>query len=329
MSGRKSSWVLIPLSPSMAAVSRRMLSAIGCHLASSLRPGGSIVDARCHDRQGPLPRAARRARWRARWMGSKAAALLREENERTKRQAWFAIWRARGGRPWTWPFEVSPATHRRNDDVRYPRQDGPSSSSGTNSGRTRKIFWQFHCGNGDYNPSKLQLVRLDEVVGLDPTVVELAHLPSVTLLDELPLASPGPSRRNTEAPSAAREARGSLHARTLAVPSLAPGPPDGGRASVSASISGSVRRIAGVCLAPCDAFFSIATTVCGPTRSVYLRSRRARSAAPPLRPRDETPTGRRAPCQPGSSTRHRASRTSPPCVRATRNVSEIARSPTR
>jgi hypothetical protein len=37
-------------------------------------------------------------------------------------------------------------------------------------------LWQFHCGNGDYDPSKLQLVRLDEIVGLDPTVIDLAHL---------------------------------------------------------------------------------------------------------------------------------------------------------
>ena len=36
--------------------------------------------------------------------------------------------------------------------------------------------WQFHCGNGDYNPSKLQLVRLDELVALNPTLLNVAQL---------------------------------------------------------------------------------------------------------------------------------------------------------
>lgn len=37
-------------------------------------------------------------------------------------------------------------------------------------------LWQFHCGNGDYDPSKLQLVGLGEVVSLDPTIMDVAHL---------------------------------------------------------------------------------------------------------------------------------------------------------
>ena len=39
------------------------------------------------------------------------------------------------------------------------------------------IIWQFHCGNGDYSSEVMQLVRLDEILELDGTVVELADLP--------------------------------------------------------------------------------------------------------------------------------------------------------
>jgi hypothetical protein len=36
--------------------------------------------------------------------------------------------------------------------------------------------WQFHCGNDDYDFSKLQLVRLDTLIKLDPTLVDVARL---------------------------------------------------------------------------------------------------------------------------------------------------------
>ena len=39
------------------------------------------------------------------------------------------------------------------------------------------IIWQFHSGNGDYRPEVLQLVRLDEILGLDPSLRALANLP--------------------------------------------------------------------------------------------------------------------------------------------------------
>ena len=38
-------------------------------------------------------------------------------------------------------------------------------------------LWQFHCGNGDYSMDKMELVRLDTILGMDPTVIEIAHLP--------------------------------------------------------------------------------------------------------------------------------------------------------
>src|SRR5271166_4980434 len=39
------------------------------------------------------------------------------------------------------------------------------------------IIWQCHCGNGDYDPSVLRLVRFDEILRLEPRVGELARLP--------------------------------------------------------------------------------------------------------------------------------------------------------
>jgi hypothetical protein len=38
------------------------------------------------------------------------------------------------------------------------------------------VAWQFHCGNGDYDASVLQLVRLDEILGQDDRLWELADL---------------------------------------------------------------------------------------------------------------------------------------------------------
>ena len=37
-------------------------------------------------------------------------------------------------------------------------------------------LWQFHCGNGDYSMSRMQLVRLDTILALDPTIEQLAEL---------------------------------------------------------------------------------------------------------------------------------------------------------
>jgi hypothetical protein len=38
-------------------------------------------------------------------------------------------------------------------------------------------LWQFHCDNGDYSQDKLQLVRLDTILKLDPAIAEIADLP--------------------------------------------------------------------------------------------------------------------------------------------------------
>jgi hypothetical protein len=39
------------------------------------------------------------------------------------------------------------------------------------------VTWQFHCGNGDYDPAVIQLVRLDEILRVDPALMALASLP--------------------------------------------------------------------------------------------------------------------------------------------------------
>ena len=39
-------------------------------------------------------------------------------------------------------------------------------------------LWQFHCGNGDFSPSLLRLVRLDTVMRLDPTLLTISELAS-------------------------------------------------------------------------------------------------------------------------------------------------------
>lgn len=37
-------------------------------------------------------------------------------------------------------------------------------------------LWQFHCGNYDYSMDKMQLVRLDTILKIDPTVDQVADL---------------------------------------------------------------------------------------------------------------------------------------------------------
>ena len=37
-------------------------------------------------------------------------------------------------------------------------------------------LWQFHCGNGDYSMQQMQLVRLDTILAIDPSVVDVASL---------------------------------------------------------------------------------------------------------------------------------------------------------
>ena len=55
-----------------------------------------------------------------------------------------------------------------------------AASHAQNVGRSTKlseVTWQFHCGNNDYRPEVLQLVRLDEILKLDPGLHLLATIP--------------------------------------------------------------------------------------------------------------------------------------------------------
>ncbi len=38
-------------------------------------------------------------------------------------------------------------------------------------------LWQFHCGNNDYDMSKMLLVRLDTIILFDPTTKQVLDLP--------------------------------------------------------------------------------------------------------------------------------------------------------
>lgn len=39
------------------------------------------------------------------------------------------------------------------------------------------VIWQFHCGLPDFGGDVLQLVRLDEILAIDPSLSTIAHLP--------------------------------------------------------------------------------------------------------------------------------------------------------
>lgn len=38
-------------------------------------------------------------------------------------------------------------------------------------------IWQFHCGNDDYDMSKMLLISLGDILTIDSSLVELANLP--------------------------------------------------------------------------------------------------------------------------------------------------------
>ena len=51
-------------------------------------------------------------------------------------------------------------------------------------------LWQFHSGNGDYDMARMQLVRLDTILGLDPRLCELASLRKGQVARRLTFQSP-------------------------------------------------------------------------------------------------------------------------------------------
>jgi hypothetical protein len=75
----------------------------------------------------------------------------------------------------TWAFPIPPAAAVVT--TTYVTRDGsPILLVSRELAEDGDDLWQFHCGNGDYEPSKLQLVRLDELVRSDPTLASIADL---------------------------------------------------------------------------------------------------------------------------------------------------------
>jgi hypothetical protein len=72
-------------------------------------------------------------------------------------------------------FRAAARDGRPHDDVRDPRQDA-HLVVWRDQGEDGDDVWQFHCGNGDYDAQRLLLVRLEEILDIDPTVAGVAHL---------------------------------------------------------------------------------------------------------------------------------------------------------
>jgi hypothetical protein len=79
-------------------------------------------------------------------------------------------------RPDAWSFDVPPdsivvtssyVTKDRMPILLVTHEEDPDEG----------IIWQFHCGNEDYDPNVLQLVRLDELLALDRDLEQVAKLP--------------------------------------------------------------------------------------------------------------------------------------------------------
>ena len=75
-----------------------------------------------------------------------------------------------------WPFDIPPAgvivttkyVTQRGEPILYVSHEYDEEEG---------ACWQFHCNNGDYDPTVLQLVRLDEVLAIDSSIYDLADLP--------------------------------------------------------------------------------------------------------------------------------------------------------
>jgi hypothetical protein len=76
-----------------------------------------------------------------------------------------------------WPFEQLPASAVVTTTY-VARDRMPILVVSRDEGEDGDDVWQFHCGNGDYDPRKLLLVRLDEILRIDPTIAGVAHLAS-------------------------------------------------------------------------------------------------------------------------------------------------------
>lgn len=74
-----------------------------------------------------------------------------------------------------WPFDIPPdgvvvtTTYvtQRGEPVLYVTHEYDEEEG---------AVWQFHCGNGDYEPAVIQLIRLDEILQIDASLYGLAGL---------------------------------------------------------------------------------------------------------------------------------------------------------
>lgn len=76
----------------------------------------------------------------------------------------------------SWPFDVEPSTlvvttsHVTLGKLPIEYVTHETDEDG-------EVLWQFHAGNGDFRQEVVQLVRLDEIIAIDPEVVRVANLP--------------------------------------------------------------------------------------------------------------------------------------------------------
>jgi hypothetical protein len=79
----------------------------------------------------------------------------------------------------SWPFDVPPENVVVTST--YVTRDGmPVLHVSHSLDEEGEVTWQFHCGNGDFSARVMQLVRLEEVIRLDSSLVEVAGLPLET-----------------------------------------------------------------------------------------------------------------------------------------------------
>jgi len=75
-----------------------------------------------------------------------------------------------------WPFDIGPDTAVVTTTY-ITRAGAPVLEVTHEHDDEEGAIWQFHCRNGDYEESVIQLVRLDEILEIDPTLYEVAKLP--------------------------------------------------------------------------------------------------------------------------------------------------------
>ena len=76
----------------------------------------------------------------------------------------------------SWPFDVPPDSSVVTSTY-VTQKELPVLQVSHDEDEEDGALWQFHCGNGDLDSAVLQLVRLDEILRLDPSLSAVATLP--------------------------------------------------------------------------------------------------------------------------------------------------------